>query len=208
MSSVAFTASSVRAWKRENNKTMTKHEIAIKTALADSLDRTRSRAAEHIIKSTATNSKGRIYNPYYARKKQPNEPGRLINRTGKLKLMLSNRATGRSPQARGWKNIKNRRKLATQKSTAFNSQVRIIRGSKYSNRYEATIRVKLHGGDSRLFDTTRGQPQESLRTLAVRFKWETGIRGQKRPIFKPVVKITEFDTTKLVAEKDALIWGR
>lgn len=198
----------VRAFNKRISVKMREHEIAIKTALAIGLSNTRVRAAERIIPNrTSGRGGGKIQNPYFARKQQPNTAGRLTSRTGKLKLMLGNRASASNP-LNGWKNIKNRNKLATQNSTAFKSQVRIIRGSKTSNRYEATIRVKVTGGDQRLFATSGGQPQESLRTLAVRFNWETGIRGQKRPIFRPVIKLTEFDVTKLVAAKDAQIWGR
>lgn len=182
----------------ELKKIMRNHRIACQKAIAETMTRVRFRASEYIIANTTG-----IYNPYYARKKQPNVPGRLTNRTGKLKLMLANRASNTNP-LKGWINFGS--KLAKQESVMLQSYVRAEDITKESETYRGTVRVWFKGGDPRLFDTVRGQPQESVKTLAVRFNWETGIRGETRPFIAPVNKQAEYDLTKLTREKNEKIW--
>jgi hypothetical protein len=164
-------------------------------SIARSLTMTRVRAEEYIISNTTGS-----YNPFHARKKQPNTSGRLTSRTGKLKAMLKSGISASNP-LRGWSGFGNL--IAKQPTSSLHS---IVRVDKQNTSYEGTIRVWVKGGDSRLFDTLRGQPQESLKTLAVRFNWETGIRGNTRPIFKPVTRETDFDLRKFVEEGNAKNW--
>jgi len=184
----------------EIRRIMKKHRIAIQKGIAIAMTNTRKRAGDYILPNTSG-----ILNPYFARKKEPVVPGRLRSRTGKLKLMLYSRTSPSNP-LRDWKGFGN--KIAKQKSIALQSFVRVQVISKTVETYEGTIRVQILGGDQRLFDVSRGQPQESLRTLAVRFNWEVpgGIRGQRRPFFEPVTRQTEFDMTKYVEQKNAEIW--
>lgn len=185
------------------NRTMKAHRIAIQKGIAAALTKTRFRAEEHIIKSTARFKSGNImYNPRWARAQQPTTPGRLTSRTGKLKYMLRNMVSMGNP-LRGWVGFG--KTLAKQKSIAFLSQVRAIKTALGYESYVGTIRVYISGHPT-LFETTRGQPQESLKTLAVRFQWEYGIRGERRPIFAPVRRQTDFDMRKLVEQKNNLIW--
>jgi hypothetical protein len=67
------------------------------------------------------------------------------------------------------------------------------------------VSVQGHG---RLFSIYGGMPQESIRTLAVRFNWETGIRGNRRPIFSSLVKLAEFDMSQEVKRKNSIIWSK
>jgi len=168
---------------------------AMQKAIAKSLTRARLRAEEYILPNTTG-----TYNPYFARKKQPGTSGRLTSRTGKLKIMLKSGA-GASNPLKGWIGFGN--KIAKQPSIALHSTVR---AEKKDTFYTGAIRVWLRGGDQRLFDTARGQPQESLQTLAVRFNWETGIRGDKRPIFEPIAKKNDFDLRKFVEEANSKNW--
>lgn len=189
------------------NKVMSRHRIAVQKAMAESMTRTRVKAEEYIIPNTAKYSYGKlrgrtIYSPRMARAIQPSVSGRLTSRTGKIKYMLRHSASIGNP-LRGWGGWG--RKLAKQRSVAFLSQVRAESTTLGMERYIGTIRVNVRG-DSKLFDTTKGQPPESLKTLAVRFQWEYGIRGQKRPIFAPVAKQTDYDMRRLVQQKNNLIW--
>jgi len=189
----------------ELNKTMLRHRIAIQKAMAIALTKTRVRAKDYVIKSTAKFRSGdAIYNPRWARAQQPTVPGRLTSRTGKLKFMLGHYATVGNP-LKGWDRSTWGKTLAKQKSVAFLSQIRAVKTSIGHEMYVGTIRV-LVSGHPMLFETTRGQPQESLKTLAVRFQWEYGIRGERRPIFAPVRRQTDFDMRKLVEQKNNLIW--
>ena len=186
----------VKATDLRIKKVQKEHSIVMKKGLAAALTVTRIKAKEHLI----SNSTG-TYNPYRARKAQPNTSGRLTSRTGKLGLMLKNGASATNP-LKGWTPANFSTKIAKQTSNMLHSMVRELPGGQY----KGTIRVQGRGGDPRLFDTKRGQPAETLRTLAVRFNWETGIRGSSRPIFKPVAKETNFHLHKLVKENNAKIW--
>jgi hypothetical protein len=159
---------------------------------------TRIRAKDYIIPNRTP-----YVNPRWARHRQPSVPGRLTSRTNKLKFMVGHNARASNPLY-GW--IKFGSILAKQKSVAFLSQVRATKTSFGNERYTGTIRVLITTGHHTLFDMVRKQPQESLKTLAVRFQWEYGIRGEKRPIFAPVSKQTDFDMRKLVEQKNNLIW--
>lgn len=187
--------------KELKSKIPSRRRKVMQKAIATSLTKTRIRAEEYILPNPTGD-----YNPYFASKKMqkagiaPVVPGRLRSKTGKLKLMLKNKASASNP-LKGWTNFGN--KIARQPSNALHS---MVRANKDSSFYTGTISVWLKGGDSRLFETARGQPQESLKTLAVRFNWETGIRGERRPIFEPVTKKADFDFRRLVEEGNATVW--
>jgi len=188
----------VRAFIVGTNKVMKDHRIAMQQAIAEGLTKTRLRAEEYIIENTTGK-----YNPYHARKEQPSVSGRLTSRTGKLKLMLKNGASSSNP-LKNWTGFGN--KIAKQSSVALHSMVRAEKLNRREERYIGTIRVLPRGGDPRLFSTVRGQPQESLQTLVIRFNWEFGIRGGRRPIFAPVASERDFQLRKLVEQKNAKIW--
>lgn len=184
------------------NKIMKTHRINIQKAMAISMINTRRRAHDYIIPNKAFNKYGRkIRNPRGAAYRQHTTPGRLTSRTGKIRYMLRNKLGGSS--LRGWKgwgriNVKH-------KSIALLTQIKAERLTGKTERYIGTVRVKIARMDAYLSSTSGGRPRESLRTLAVRFNWETGIRGQRRPFFEPASKATLFDMRRLVRQKDANI---
>lgn len=175
-----------------------RHKEDIMKSTAEYLTYTRRKAEEHI----RPNPTGDL-NPYFARKKMinmgypPTVSGRLTSKTGKLKLMLRDKATG--SLLKDWSGFKG--KIAKQSSMALHSTVRM----KGLHDYTGQIRVFIKG-DPRLFDTSRGQPQESMRTLAIRFNWEFGIRGSKRPIFEPVAQNSLDFLIKKLNERNAITW--
>ena len=184
------------------NQFMKAHRINIQQAMATAMGNTRKRAHDLIIPNMARNKTGgKIRNPRAASRKQPSTAGRLTSRTGKLKYMLRN-STGSGSTLKGWTGFGSIN--AKQQSVAFKTQIKAQRISGKREIYTGTIRVYVTG-DSYLFNTKGGMPRESLRTLAIRFNWETGIRGSTRPIFKPAYSATEFDMRRLVELKDANI---
>lgn len=188
-----------RATKSAINKVMLKHRKNIHESMAIAMNNTRIRAHDRIIPNIK-----KIRNPYASRRIQPPVPGRLTERTGKIQHMLKHSTSSSNP-LRGWTGI-GTNKAAKQRSVAFISRIAQKRLTGKTDRYVGTIKVDIRG-DSVLFSTYAGRPRESTRTLAVRFNWETGIRGEKRSIFKPAYKRTEWDMRRLVAQKDAAIRG-
>lgn len=181
------------------NKIMKQHRIALQMGIAAAMTKTRVLASYYII----PNYTGTVH-PYYAAKKQPPTPGRLTSRTGKLKFMVGHLANPYSP-LRHWHGFG--KKLVKERSVALMGQVKVISLSKTSDKYVGTYRVNIKSGHSRLFDIKRGKPLETLRTLAVRFNWETGIRGERRPIFEPISKRMHYEMRKFIKQKDKLIRG-
>ncbi len=187
----------VRAFNAESKRVMLDHRKAIQQSMATAMTKTRVRASKHIIPNDTS-----FANPYLARKNQPSTAGRLTSRTGKLAYMLKNRASLNNP-LRHWRGFG--KNIVKERSVALMGQIKAKAMTKTSLQFVGTYRVNIQS-NARLFDTARGMPQESTRTLAVRFNWETGIRGSARPIFAPVASRGEFDMTKLVTEKNNRIW--
>lgn len=114
-----------------------------------------------------------ILNPRYLRKKQPSTPNRLTSRTGKMVYMMKKIV---SP----WK--------MTDGGMVMKTAGLIIRVSKKKGmnvmEFEGTMRPQITM-DGRLSSIGKRMPKETLRTLTLRFYWETGIRGQKRQFLYP-----------------------
>jgi len=137
-------------------------------------------------------------NPSVARKKQPATPGRLTNRTGKLKHMLKEDTYG------GWSG---RGRITYKKDTsALKLLVKVIRVNDVDKGFVATVRVHISSIPSVLSDTGgKGyrMPIESKKTLRMRFNWET--RSGKRPYMDPaakrnLVKMTQW--AQVAADRD------
>lgn len=122
------------------------------------------------------------------RKKQPSVPGKLTSRTGKLKFMLQYKATGKFALTGDeilskWKGSK---VLFKENTIALKGLIRTMymkEGTEYLGTYK--VQVEPH---HTLFRRYGGMPLETMRTLRMRFNWETGIRGSKRPVFKPAAE--------------------
>ena len=170
------------------------HREVIQQGLATAMTLTRKAAAEHLIPNITG-----FVNPYIARKKQPSIPGRLTSRTNKLHYMLMNKVSSSNP-LRSWIGFGNR--LVKEKSVGLMGQIRSI-GTGDKESYRATYRIGI-SSDSHLWDTYRGKPQESIRTLTMRFIWE--YRG--RPIFSPVVNLTSFTMRTQIKKRNEAIWNR
>jgi hypothetical protein len=82
---------------------------------------------------------------------------------------------------------------------AIKSTVRVLADSKTDTRYRGLARIEISDSPN-LYRTRAGKlgrmPKESKKTLEMRFKWETGIRGDKRAFILPVYKAEEMNFEK------------
>ena len=184
---------------KHNKKVMVEHRKAIQVALGNSLTLTRLRAQQHLIPNTTG-----FVAPKRARYFQASTHGRLTSRTGKLGYMLKYGASASNPKKAWDKSTLGQLIYRETKNVGLKGQVRAKRTSKNFEEYRATYRVFI-SSNSKLFSRVRGMPRETKKTLAMRFNWETGIRGEVRPIFAPVVNRTMFDVSKEEKRKDAII---
>jgi len=197
----------VEVFTRKQAIKIKQHRKNMQEGIAKALSLTRMRAADRIIENTTPTR-----NPYGARKLQPSTSGRLTSRTGKLKLMLSYGTNATDP-LKSWGKSKGTKLFKEVNSIGLKGQVKAnypkVTSKTDPNRvfeaYTGTYRIfiKDHGW---LFSTYGGLPQETKRTLALRFNWETGIRGERRPIFAPVIRQTDFDLKKEIERKNRTIW--
>lgn len=202
MPAMSIELKGVRATLSRTNKIMKNHRVNVQKALAIAMASARIRAEDRILPNK--------YGPsswHSQTLKQHVVEGRLTNRTGKLSYMLSHKLTS-SKDLRNWKTWGNR--VLRKSSVAFKEQIKATRygaGNKTKEDYSGTLRVYINGSHGTLMSRHRGKPKETKKTLALRFRWETGIKGVKRPIFKPVVKAAHFEITKYLKIKDKLLRG-
>ena len=197
-----------KVFTRKQAIRMKDHRIAIQESLAYALSEARRLAGENLIENTT----GTI-NPYAARKKQPSVSGKLTNRTSKLKKMLLFGTSGSNP-LNSWGKSKGTNLYKEKKNIGLKGQVKstsLGKGRRDTARvnetHKATYRVYIRSHPF-LFNTSGGQPTETTQTLAVRFNWETGIRGQRRPIFKPILGQVKFSMVNQVKLKNSNIWSK
>lgn len=192
----------VKELVKKNKKKQKEHRIAIQKGLAVALTKTRQRAEEHLI----TNVSGTL-NPHRARAMQPTLPGRLTSRTGKLGYMLGYGINVGNPLS-SWDNSSFGKINAKEvKNIGLKGQIKSVNDRSYSATYRVSI--KPNGVLMRTNAGPKGMmPQESVKSLAIRFNWETGIRGQKRAIFSPVVDLTEFDMRTEIIRRNSEIWSK
>lgn len=176
------------------------YRIGMQEAMAFAMVNTRLKAHDNIIKNVT----GYI-SPYMAYKEQTATPGRLTSRTGKLRYMLRNKASKSNPLS-SW--TKAGTKLMRENTVALKGLIRAFPNTGLgAEEYEGTYRVYITG-DGYLFSANpkRRVPPETKRTLRMRFMWETGIRGQKRPIFAPVINEAEYDFRKRAEMRLNQVW--
>ena len=138
--------------------------------IANYLDAVREGAyKEEIIPSKYPNN----FNPKWLSRKQPSTPDRLTSRTGKMAYMMKHVVSN-------WKTTEGGMVMKTS-----GLLIRVTRKKGGSvEEFEGTMRPNITM-DGRLSSTGRKMPRETTRTLTLRFYWETGIRGQKRPYLFP-----------------------
>jgi hypothetical protein len=180
------------------------HDKNIKESIAITMVNTRYTAGESPV--MIPNRTG-TYNPRKARKKQPSVPGKITVRTGKLRYMLQHKTKGRMNlldrnALRGWVGSG---RLYKEETVALKGLIRTL-PLKTETEHIGTYKVNVDSGNGTLFSRFGGAPQETLRTLRMRFLWETGIRGNKRPFFAPAFRQTMDEAGKAMNLRTALYW--
>ena len=173
----------INRFRDQIKKNAKQYRRGVQRALADFMTETRISAAKE---QMIANRFPSIQNPYYLRRKQPSDPTRLTSRTGKLKYMLEKTTR----QWSGFGNI-----LVKENTPGLAGLIRTERSGEIEA-FKGTYRVDINP-DSRLTAVgPRGEgsqkrhhmPIESTRTLAMRFRHETGIRGKARPFMHPAAQ--------------------
>ena len=154
-------------------------------AIGTYLDMSRANASREIIPNVTGTR-----NPYHARKKQPSTPGKLTERTGNLQQMLED------DMGAAWKVTAN---TARKKTSALEGLVKIESGKNTKlERYVGTLRVNVTDAalskaktfTSKLYNVLENRRskivfRETKQKLFMRFKHETGLRGEKRQFLAP-----------------------
>jgi hypothetical protein len=138
--------------------------------LAEILDDVRKDAPNNII----PNAHLPIRRAKRLAKLQPPTPGKITERTGTLLRMIK----------AGIGNWKRGPRMFRNDGPALQGEVKVTtKGNNYSENYQAVLRANIKV-DSQSFGL-KGFMRETRQQLFMRFKWETGIRGQRRPFLEP-----------------------
>ena len=188
----------------------------VQRSVAKFLTLTRISAATKVMIPNTTG----ILNPYMARKVQPANPSRLTHRTKKMRWMLLENA---DPNLAGWGGFGN--KLAKLDTSALKLLVRAVEQGQFDE-FLGTIRVWIsrvppiltHRGTVPQYDDKgkllnkgykpKMMPRETMRTLAMRFMWELGIRGSRRPYMEPAAKMILKKLPLIIERRIDLIWSK
>lgn len=160
------------------------HKNIVKKTIAKFMTQTRLKASDYVIPNKLPT--------YKERRRTPSTPGRLTTRTGRLVYMLRHHAHRGNLLANWgntWDNI-----LQKEDSVALKGQIREMRMIK-DLAYTGTYRVYVQDHPT-LTGRLKGMPRDNPKTLAMRFSWE--VRG--RPIFSPVVDLSELDFRRMMRE--------
>ena len=179
--------------------------------LGAQLDIIRMTAAKEFIIPNITGFR----NPYRAAKAQKTHPTKLTSRTGNLVKMLKNRAKVPGKHWHyGTSTTAARVKSATLRTNAFRGKISVLEGyGGLRETYRAELRIDIdaskmlsdkvgyhmtgHKVSENIMDQSAPDIQfrkqktlrrETKKTLAMRFKHETGIRGKARPFMRPAAE--------------------
>lgn len=166
------------------------HRTAVLNEMQSYLDRVRLNAAEkQIIPTNYPNVK----NPYVLAKWQKSTPGKLTERTGALIKMLKDITP--------WKPGNTRTR--TMSGDAMQGTIKVttkglIVGEEYMGELRASIK-----SESKYWPIQSGKAlnRPTKQQLVMRFKWETGIRGETRPFMLPAGNAEEIKTEKIIQSK-------
>lgn len=175
------------------------YDTQMKKFVASYLDQTRNAAAIQVIRPNTTG----ILNPFYARKRQPNHPTRLTHRTGKMGWALKEKVS--KDPSKFWGSFN--KALTKLNTSALKLLVRKVKKGDIDE-YLGTIRVDVSSMPGKLTTTAMGMPMETMRTIRMRFLWETGIRGKRRPYMNPAARMVLRQLGNVIDERILLLWGK
>jgi hypothetical protein len=166
------------------------YRLQMMGSIVDYLDRVRLRSIDFIVPSKYPN----IRNPYILSKMQKPVPGKLTERTGALIKMLKDKTTWRDPLSTRVRQMDGDAIQGTVKVTTQG----VVVSEEYSGELRANIRT-----DSKYWPFNRGKAvgRPDKQQLFMRFRWETGIRGEKRPFMEPAGQAEQLNTERIIQMK-------
>jgi hypothetical protein len=184
-------------------KIIARYREDIMRSLARNLDNIRYNSIQYIIPQKPPATKK--MSPWRMAREQPSTPGKLTDRTGRLIKMLQSKAT--------WQM---KRKTMTMGNNYFKGMVKVEDNYRTDREtYSATLRVDIQDGNPLIGDTVGRrlvevmgenrkmmlQSRVTKQQLFMRFMWEKGIRGERRPFIEPAAQRERFNTSALIASK-------
>jgi hypothetical protein len=150
--------------------------------LRNYLDAVRKGSIQEIIPRNIPLTVNRERRPWILRKLQPSTPGRLTERTGALIKMMSD----------GIGNWNNSARKSISNNDAIQGEIKVItKGVREGEEYQAQLRANIK--------STKYSRYQTKQQLFMRFRWETGIRGQKRQFIDPAARKL-FTRTEQIAQ--------
>jgi hypothetical protein len=163
------------------------------TAMADYLDVVRKDSVGFIIPSRFPGNRTNFRRMY---RDQPSTPGRLTERTGALIKMLKDTNRWSAPTKR----------TMSMNGDAIQGNVRLSSaGTTISEEYVGTLSAYLRA-DAKYWpwrndSVSKRSARPDKKQLLFRFRWETGIRGARRPFLEPAANANRFSTEKIIETK-------
>ena len=159
--------------------------------LSKALDEIRLRAVSKFI---IPNAHLPERNPYKLRKLQPSTAGKLTERTGALNIMMR--------EGVGiWK--KTGTKTWRSDSPAVIGIAKVEGKVGINESFKGVLSVNTINASAVASRLTGKTKAPTAQQLALRFKWENGIRGEKRPFVSPAAKEQEFKMNAIIKQKIA-----
>jgi hypothetical protein len=189
------------------------YRLAIFKALAANIDSIRNDAPKNIIPSTTN----KMWSPYRMRKFQPSTPGRITERKGYLIEMLKSKGKWdfSSSTYKSGRFSYTAAKKATLSTHSLKGLIKVVSGANTdSERYVATLAADIRGDNpfigkrisaARRIDGMLVSNLETAQKLAMRFKWETGIRGSRRPFVEQSIQRENINITSIIQSRIATI---
>ena len=179
-------------------KVAREHRKAVFNSMAQAMDSIRMRAAFMFIIPNRTGTK----HPYWSSMAQHSDPVCLTDRTGSLIKMLKDKAGLRHK----WTVTASKAKIDTM---GMQGMIKVLGGALTPmEQYVATFRVniqesaiaatKVMGAIPNHKKGRRNRIVQTKQTLRMRFRHETGIRGNTRPFMEPAAKQQVFAVQKLI----------
>lgn len=189
-----------RKVERAITKVVKQIRIEIQQGMAEYIERVRVRAArEGIIENTQKDKK----TVRAMRQAQPVHPTKLTSRTGRLKKMLLSEADPKGVK-KNWSGFG--RIMAKHQAKGMSMNVKSDVSGR--NTVKETYSGRLYGDSNKIGSGMTGKYKgvtDTKKTLVMRFRWETGIRGSRREFIRPAAIKEELNLNSLFNKRLARI---
>jgi hypothetical protein len=161
--------------------------------MSDYLDLVRKDSVGFIVPSKFPGNRTNFRRMY---RDQPSTPGKLTDRTGALIKMLKDTNKWSVPTKRS----------TTMNGDAIQGSVRLTtKGTSISEEYTGTLSAYLRTAAKywpwQNGSVSKRSARPDMKQLLFRFRWETGIRGARRPFLEPAAHANKFSTESIIQAK-------